>query len=145
MTDDGVLRHWADKRFRIRLDIAAEFKKASNILGLSETEAAELAFLEWLEKHADEAQQRLEIYSRRGIVIEHAGTVNVGVFQRAEVWKAREELERLITILPRVQDPATKRKFKRDLAGAISRTQPVFVKTRDPELSELVRKAEALL
>jgi hypothetical protein len=52
-----------DKHFRIRADIAAEFKKIANILGFNETQAAEFAIFQKAEIMIakDELQRLLDV------------------------------------------------------------------------------------
>lgn len=133
------------KNFKIRADIAAQFKKTSNLLGLTEQDAAELALSDWIKKNGDEAQKRLDLYAGKGITIVEPETVNIAVFQKAEVLVAKQELERLLGVLEEADDPAFKKEIQLELAKALRMVQPIFVRTRDPELLELLRQVERQL
>ena len=72
--------------------------KISTILGLKEQEAAELALSEWVKKHQDEAQKKLDLYAEKGITIIEPQTVNIAVFQKAEISLPRKSSEDYLTI-----------------------------------------------
>jgi hypothetical protein len=136
-----------DKHFRIPASLDADFVKIAKILGLKQEEAAEIALKEWIQGNRDEAQKRLDMYAEKGIVINRPEgvTINIAVFQKAELLLAKEDLQRLLGILPDVKDPASRREMQLELAKALKVIQPVFVKTRDPELAELSKQAEQAL
>jgi len=136
-----------DMHHRVAANVVADFKRIAKILGLKEWEAAEIAVKEWNQRHHDEAQKRLDMYADKGIVFNHpeSVTVNVAVFQKAEVLLAKEELQRLLGILPDITDPDTRHDTQLELARALKVIQPVFVKTRDPELAELLQQADEAL
>jgi hypothetical protein len=129
------------KNLRIRRDVAAEFVKISTILGLKEQEAAELALSEWAKRHQDEAQKKLDLYAERGIAIIEPQTVNIAVFQKAEILLAKEELRRVIENLER-GNPEYRHELQLEMAKALRWIQPVYNKTKDPELLQLLRVVE---
>lgn len=133
-----------DWKHRLGVGVIAEFKRNAKALGLKEWEAAEIAVNERNQRHRDEAQKRLDMYAKKGIVINEpeSVTLNVTVFQKAEVLVAKEELERLLGVLDSVQDPKYRKETQLELARALRMIQPVFIKTRDPELAELLRRAQ---
>ena len=126
--------------------MVASVKKTAAILGLNESEAAEMALREWDQRHHDEAQEILDTYMQRGIVINQpeSVTVNVAVFQKAEVLVAKEELTRLLAVFDTAPE-GSRHEIQLDLARALKTVQPVYVKTRDPELAELLAQAERRL
>jgi hypothetical protein len=136
-----------DIHHRVPANIVADFKRTAKILGLKEWQALEIALSEWNKRHHDEAQKRIDMYVEKGIVINRPEgvTINIAVFQKAEVLLAKEELQRLLTILPDVKDPASRRETQLELAKALKVIQPVFVKTRDTDLAELLKQAEEAL
>ena len=81
-----------DKHFRLTVGLTAEFRKTATLLGFSETKAAKFALAEWVKRNRDEAQKRLDMYAEKGITIVEPQTVNVAVFQKAEMYSARQEL-----------------------------------------------------
>ena len=115
------------------------------MLGVSEREAAEQALREWIRRNADEAQKRLDLYASHGIRIIQPETVNIAVFQKAEVMVAKEELQRLLGVLQSVRDPEYKRETQLELAKALRMFKPVCTQTRDPELLELLDQVEKQL
>ena len=129
------------KNFRLRAIIAAEFEKVASILGLHEYEAAEMALQEWIRSHHDEAQKKLDLYAEKGITIIDPGTVNIAVFQKAEILLAKEELTKLLTNLER-GNPEYKREMQLELAQALRKIQPVCVRSKDPELLLLLQNVE---
>jgi hypothetical protein len=135
-----------DKHFRIPASLDADFVKIAKILGLKQGEAAEIALREWIKGNRDEAQKRLDMYAEKGIVINtpQPVTVNVAVFQKAEVLVAKEELTRLLAVF-NVAPEQSRHEIQLDLARALKTIQPVYVKTRDPELAELLAQAETKL
>jgi hypothetical protein len=135
-----------DWKHRLGVEVIAEFKRITKTLGL-EWEAAEIAVREWNQRHRDEAQKRLDMYAEKGIIFNEPTslTLNVAVFQKAELLLAKEQLRRFVDILPDIQDPASKRETQLELAKALKVIQPVFVKTHDPELASLLKQAEQAL
>jgi hypothetical protein len=129
------------KNLRIRRDVAAEFMKISTILGLKEQEAAELALSEWVKKHQDEAQKKLDLYAERGITIIEPQTVNIAVFQKAEILLAKEELRRVIENFER-GNPEYRHELRLEMAKALRLIQPIHSKSRDPELLQLLQIIE---
>jgi hypothetical protein len=129
------------KNFKVRRDIAGEFARVCEILGLDEYEAAELALHEWVKKHHDEAQKKLDLYAERGITIIEPQTVNVAVFQKAEVLLAKEELQRVIENFER-GNPEYRRELQLEMAKALKWIQPIYNKTKDAELFQLLRAIE---
>ena len=127
------------------MNLVAEFKKTATLLGLKEVHAAELALSEWVRRNRDEAQKRLDLYAEKGIVINQPETVNIAVFQKAEVMVAKEELQRLLGVLESVKDPEYKRETQLELAKALRMFRPVCTQTRDPELLELLDQVEKQL
>jgi len=127
------------------VNLVAEFKKTATLLGLKEVHAAELALSEWVRRNRDEAQKRLDLYAEKGIVINQPETVNIAVFQKAEVMVAKEELQRLLGVLESVKDPEYKRETQLELAKALRMFRPVCTQTRDPELLELLDQVEKQL
>jgi hypothetical protein len=108
------------------------------MLGVSEREAAEQALREWVRRNMDEAQKRLDLYASNGIRIIQPETVNIAVFQKAEVMVAKEELQRLLGVLESVKDPEYKRETQLELAKALRIFRPICTRTCDPELLELL-------
>jgi hypothetical protein len=129
------------KNIRIRRDVAAEFVKISTILGLKEQEAAELALSEWVKKHEDEAQKKLDLYAERGITIIEPQTVNIAVFQKAELLLAKEELRRVIENFER-GNPGYRHELQLEMAKALKWIQPIYSKTKDLELLQLLQLVE---
>jgi len=127
------------------VNLVAEFKKTATLLGLKEVHAAELALSEWVRRNRDEAQKRLDLYAEKGIIINQPETVNIAVFQKAEVMVAKEELQRLLGVLESVKDPEYKRETQLELAKALKTFRPVCTQTRDPELLELLDQVEKQL
>ncbi len=132
------------KNLRIRRDVAAEFVKISTILGLKEQEAAELALSEWARKHQDEAQKKLDLYAERGITIIQPQTVNIAVFQKAEVLLAKEELSRVLGNLER-GNPEYRHELQLEMAKALKWIQPIYSKTKDLDLRRLLELVEGHL
>ena len=99
------------------------------ILGLDEYEAAELALHDWVRKHHDEAQKKLDLYAEKGITIIEPQTVNIAVFQKAEILVAKEELRRLLDNLDRC-NPEYRTEIQVELARALKRIHPIYVKTK---------------
>ena len=132
------------KNFKVRRDIAGEFARVCEILGLDEYEAAELALHDWVKKHHDEAQKKLDLYAEKGITIIEPQTVNIAVFQKAEILVAKEELRRLLDNLDRC-NPEYRTEIQVELARALKRIHPIYVKTRDSDLQQLLTNAEEKL
>jgi len=121
-----------------------EFEGICTLLGVSEREAAEQAIRVWVKQNRDDAQKRLDLYAEKGITIIEPQTVNIAVFQRAEVLVAKEELQRLLGNLERC-NPEYRSEIQLELARAVGKIQPVYVRTKDPELSELLNRVQERL
>jgi len=136
-----------DMHYKVSASVLAHLKRTAKLLGLKEWEAAETALREWVQRNRDEAQKRLDMYAEKGVVINtpESVTVNVAVFQKTEVLVVKEELERLLGVLDSVQDPQYRKETRLELARALKMIQPVYVKTRDHALAELLKQAEAAL
>ena len=131
-----------DKHFRLRRNLVAEFKRSASLLGFSEAQAAEIALAEWVKKNRDEVQKRLDLYAERGITIIEPQTVNIAVFQKAEILVAKEELRRVIENFER-GNPEYRHELQLEMAKALKRIQPIYNKTRDPELLQLLQTVES--
>jgi hypothetical protein len=134
-----------EKHIRLPPNLDADFVRMANIFGLKQWEAAEIAIKEWVQRNRDEAQKRLDMFAERGVVINQPETVNIAVFQKAEVMVAKEELQRLLDVLESVKDPEYKRETQLELAKALRMLKPVCTRTRDPELLELLAQIEKQL
>jgi hypothetical protein len=133
-----------DKHFRLGRSLVADFKRSASLLGFSEAQAAEIALAEWVKKNHDEVQKKLDLYAEKGIVIKDPGVVNIAVFQKAEILLAKEEITRLLGNLER-GNPDYRREMQLQLAQALKRIQPVYSKSKDPELLKLLEDVEAKL
>lgn len=74
-------------------------------------------------------------------MINDPGVVNIAVFQKAEVLLAKEELVRLLENLER-GNPDYHHEMQLQLPQALKRIQPVYSKTKDPELLKLPEDVE---
>jgi len=127
-----------EKIFRLPRDLAAEFERLCTLLALSEREAAELAIRSWVKANRDEAQKKLDLYAERGITIVEPQAVNIAVFQKAEILLAKEELKRVMENFEQ-GNPEYRHELQLEMAKALKWIQPVYAKTRDPELLELLQ------
>ena len=85
----------------------------------------------FLKENAD--QTTLDAYPK-------AKTAFSQLFDKAALATAKSELERVLDIIERNQDK--KQLFQPDLLKALRLVEPIYVKTRDPELRSLLQKAE---
>jgi len=128
------------KIFRIPLALAAEFEKACTLMGVKEREAAEHALRDWLKKN--QGQASLESYLKQG-------TAKPVIFQnitlqRIQITIVKSELERLIRTYQTCQ-PELKTEILKELQKVLSPAIHFYNETQDPELGELLAKAEAHL
>jgi len=135
----------SQKNFRLPERLVHEFEQRCARLGLKQKEAAKKALSDWL--NATSTQVPLPTYfpHETKVTIVQPQTVNIAVFQKAELIVAREELQRLLGILERNQDPQFKHETKVQLAQALKKFEPIYRQTRDPELEALIRKVEGAL
>lgn len=136
-----------DMHYRVSRNVLADLKRAAKILGLKEWQAAEIALHEWIQRNRDEVQKRLDLYGEKGIVINQPQSVqvNVAVFQKAEVFGAKHDLERLLDVLDKVTNKDDRTDTQLELVRALKIIQPAFVKSRDPGLADLLKRAEEAL
>jgi hypothetical protein len=132
------------KNFRLRATIVADFEKTASILGLHEYEAAEMALQEWIRSHHDEAQKRLDLYAEKGVTIIEPEHLEIKVFQRVDIFLAKEELTKRINNLDR-GSPEYRKELQLELAESLHKLRPICVQNRDPELLQLIRNAEKRL
>ena len=134
-----------DKHFRLKRSLVAEFKRSASLLGFSEAQAAEIALAEWVKKNRDEVQKRLDLYAEKGgVTITEPEHVEIKVFQRVDIFLAKEELTKRINNLDRGASEYRK-ELQLELAESIHKLRPVCTQTRDPELLQLIRNAEKKL
>jgi len=133
------------KNFELPERLVQEFKQRCLSLGLKQREAVEKAISDWL--NATSTQVPLPTYfpHETKVTILQPQTVDIAVFQKAELVVAREELQRLLGILERTQDAQFKHETKVQLAQALKRFEPIYRQTRDLELEALIRKVEETL
>jgi hypothetical protein len=132
------------KNFRLRATIVADFEKTASILGLHEYEAAEMALQEWIRSHHDEAQKRLDLYAEKGVTIIEPEHLEIKIFQRVDIFLAKEELTKRINNLDR-GTPEYRKELQLELAESLHKLRPICVQNRDPELLQLIRNAEKRL
>jgi len=89
------------KNFRLPERLVKEFEQRCLRLGLKQREAVEKAISDWL--NATSTQVPLPTYfpHETRVTIVQPETVNIAVFQKAELVVAKEELQRLLGILER--------------------------------------------
>ena len=133
------------KNFKLPENLTREFEERCARLGLEQNQAAEKALSDWLK--ATSTQVPLSTYFRHetNVTIVQPETVNIAIFQKAELVVAREELQRLLGILERTRDPQFKHETKVQLAQALKKFEPIYRQTRDPELEALIRQVEETL
>jgi len=69
-----------------------------------------------------------------------------GLFDKASVMLTRRELERILSLLELNQgDPERRNEFQLDLAKALRLVEPVYRRTHDSKLGDLLAQAEAKL
>ena len=128
------------KIFRIPLALAAEFEKACTLMGLKEREAVEEAIKDWLRKN--QGQASLESYLKQGSV-KPVVFQNI-TLQKVQITIVKSELERLIKVYLTCR-PELKTEILKELQKVLSPAVHLYNETQDPELGELLAKAEAHL
>jgi len=135
------------KYFKLPEELKRRFEYLLDCFHLSATDILTPMIQRWVEEN--EKQIRLDSFvkAENGTTINiiHPETVNIAVFQKAELVVAREELQRLLGILQRTQDSQFKHETKVQLAQALKKFEPLYRQTRDPELEALIEKVEETL
>ena len=128
------------KIFRIPLALSAEFEKACTLIGLKEREAAEEALKDWLKKN--QGQASLESYLKQGstkpVIFQNI------TLQKIQITIVKSELERLIRVYQTCR-PELKTEILKELQKVLSPALHLYNETEDPELGELLAKAETHL
>ncbi len=76
----------------------------------------------------------------------HQENITESVFNKASLFLAREELGRLIGLIENnADDESRRRTFQLDLAKALRFVEPVYRRTRDDRLTQLMKRAESSL
>jgi len=135
------------KYFKLPEELKRRFEYLLDCFHLSATDILTPMIQRWVEEN--EKQIRLDSFvkAENGTTINiiQPETVHIAVFQKAELVVAREELQRLLGILERTQDPTFKHETKVHLAQALKKFEPIYRQTRDPELEALIKKVEETL
>ena len=126
------------------LEIARKRIAEAKEYAVPEREAAELAIRTWVKANRDEAQKRLDLYAEKGVTIIEPEHLEIKVFQRVDIFLAKEELTKRINNLNR-GTPEYRKELQLELAESIHKLRPVCVQNRDPELLQLIRNAEKRL
>jgi len=128
------------KIFRIPVILAAEFEKACTLMGVKEQEAAKQALEDWLKKN--QGQASLESYLRQGsakpVIFQNI------TLQKIQITIVKSELERLIRVYETCQADV-KTDILKQMQKALSPAIHLYNETQNPELGELLAKAEAHL
>jgi hypothetical protein len=95
-----------------------------------------------VKRNQGEAQKKLDVYAEKGITIIEPDIVNITVFQKAEILLAKEELGRVIENFER-GNPEYKRELELEMTRALKRIQPIYNKTRNPELLRLLHTVDS--
>ena len=138
----------ASKYFKLPEELKLRFELLLGYFHLSASDVLTPMVQRWVE--ANEKQAKLDSFVKAEagattINIIQPETVHIAVFQKAELVVAREELQRLLGILERTQDPQFKHETKIQLAQALKKFEPIYRQTRDPELEALIKKVEDTL
>jgi len=135
------------KYFKLPEELKRRFEYLLDCFHLSATDILTPMIQKWVEEN--EKQIRLDSFvkAENGTTINiiQPETVHIAVFQKAELVVAREELQRLLGILARTQNPAFKHETEVHLAQALKKFEPIYRQTRDRELEALIRKVEETL
>jgi len=125
--------------------LACEFEQRCLRLGLKQKEAMEKALSDWLKATSTQVPLPTYFPHETKVTIVQPETVNIAIFQKAELVVAREQLQRLLGILERTQDLQFKHETRVQLAQTLKRIEPIYRQTRDPELEALIKKVEETL
>jgi len=87
---------------------------------------------------------KFDLYAERGITIVEPQAVNIAVFQKAEMLLAKEELRRVLENLER-GSPEYRHELQLEMVKALKWIQPIYNKSRDSELLDLLRIVEGHL
>jgi len=133
------------KYFKLPEELKRRFEWLLDYFHLSASDVLTPMVKRWVEENEKQAKLDSFVKAENGTTINiiRSETVHMAVFQKAELIVAREELQRLLGILQRTQDPRFKHETKVQLAQALKKFEPVYRQTRDPELEVLIRQVEA--
>lgn len=99
--------------------------------GLDQSEVLNDLVVKFLKENAN--QETLDAYPKERDYT-HA------IFEKAALVAARSELARVLDVIERNQD--RKELFQLDLVKALRVVEPIYKKTRDPELGKLLEKTQ---
>jgi hypothetical protein len=109
------------KYFKLPEELKRRFEYLLDCFHLSATDILTPMIQKWIEEN--EKQNRLDSFvkAENGTTINiiHPETVHIAVFQKAELVVAREELQRLLGIMQRTQNPQFRHETKVQLAQAL--------------------------
>jgi len=109
------------KYFKLPEELKRRFEWLLDYFLLSASDVLTSFIQKWVEENEKQAKLDPFVKAENGTVINiiHPENVHIAVFQKAEVLVAREELQRLLGILERTQNPAFKHETKVHLAQAL--------------------------
>lgn len=133
------------KYFAIPANVKQEFEMICGRLGMTRRQGEIVTGLlqEWNRANAEQARITNYFPGSTSIQIT-AGTVNLAIFQKAEVLLAKEELTRILDSFNEAA-PDFVASFQLDLARALKKVKPIYNGSRDPELIALIQRAEAAI
>jgi len=127
------------KNLRLRSDVLDQFTTIVSVLGLRQEDAAEQALYEWTQRNKAEAQKRLDLYAERGVEINlESCNVNIAILQKTDVILAKEQLKHLLEKYEIAEEGYERTGQKLALLKNLQKIRPILVRTRDPELAQLV-------
>lgn len=122
------------KYFKGREPILTEFEIFCKSHRLDQSEIINDLIGRFLKEN--EQQQTLDAYPKR---LDPAARV----FELASLIGARSELERVLDLME--SNAENKRTFQVDMLRALKVAEPIYLRTRDVELAELLERAEVVL
>ena len=122
------------KYFQCPEPLLSEFEVFCKFHGLNQAEIISDLIAQYLKEN--ETQQTLMAFPKK-----HDPAI--AFFERARVYEARKELEWIADLLEK--EPEKREETQLDLARALKIVEPIYMKTRDPELLKLLDRIQVAL
>jgi len=129
--------------YYIPKNLRESFKEFAYRLGKTASIALTEAIIEYMKNHAKEANGNITINVINPTF--QSFTLVDKVMIKASLLENKQELNRLINVISRVQDEESKREFLIELAKRIQKAYEIYQRTQDKELGELLAKCEKMI
>jgi hypothetical protein len=122
------------KYFRLSQELVTKFELFCKVHGLREGDTVGDLIKKFLREN--EGQHTLDAFPKKQ-------DPALAVFEKARILEARDQLLWIVETLEK--EPGKRQEIQLDLVRALKIVEPLYIKTRDPELSKLLERIQLTL